>query len=188
MNRMLVALFAAAATAALVATPLLAQSDKSPAASPGATVPLGEAGTAGMPAMHGRSPQGATGAMPWRMMMGHMQRRMGGSPQARCEERLARRAGLRAYVEAKLNLTDAQRPLWQKIEAAAQKEAREERRLCEAMKAGAATNVVGRLDRMQQLLATRLAGLQSVKPAVEALYQALTPEQRKIIDHPFRMP
>jgi hypothetical protein len=39
---------------------------------------------------------------------------------------------------------------------------------------------------MQQFLSMRLEAVQSAKPAVQALYQALTPEQRAILDHPFR--
>ena len=46
--------------------------------------------------------------------------------------------------------------------------------------------MLDRLDRMQQFLSTRLEALQAAKPAVQALYQALTPEQRAIFDHPFR--
>ncbi|HEV2300347.1 MAG TPA: Spy/CpxP family protein refolding chaperone, partial [Stellaceae bacterium] len=97
------------------------------------------------------------------------------------------RAGLRAYVGAKLDLSAEQRPLWRKVQAAARSEAQEERRLCAAMHPGAASTTLDRLDRMQQFLAVRLAGLKAARPAVEALYKTLTPEQRKIIDHPFRM-
>src|SRR5262249_14299259 len=43
-----------------------------------------------------------------------------------------------------------------------------------------------RLDRMQQFLSTRLEALQAAKPAVQALYAALTPEERGILDPPFR--
>jgi hypothetical protein len=46
--------------------------------------------------------------------------------------------------------------------------------------------VLDRLDRMQAFLSTRLEALQAARPSVQALYQALTPEQRAIFDHPFR--
>ena len=46
--------------------------------------------------------------------------------------------------------------------------------------------VLDRIDRMQQLLSIRLEALQAAKPAVQTLYQALTPEQRAIFDHSFR--
>ena len=125
----------------------------------------------GRPMMHG-------------MMMRHMM--MHRDPQERCTERLAWRAAMRAYVEAKLNLTAEQRPLWDKVQSAAQAEEQKERQLCASMKPGAEPTLLDRMDRKQQFLSTRLEGLQSAKPAVQALYQALTTEQRAIIDHPFR--
>ena len=118
------------------------------------------------------------------MMMRHMM--MHRDPQERCTERLAWRAAMRAYAEAKLNLTAEQRPLWDKVQTAAQAEEQKERQLCAGSKPGAEATLLDRMDRMQQFLSTRLDALQSAKPAVQALYQALTPEQRTILDHPFR--
>jgi hypothetical protein len=193
-NKLLFAAFAVAATTAVAAAPLFAQSGNNPAGgNPAANAAANPGAAGGMPKMPGRwgMGQNGPGAMPWKMMMGHMamrQRMMRRSPQAWCEERLARRAGLRAYIAAKLDLTAAQRPLWRKVQAAARSEARAERQLCDAMKPGAETSVIDRLDRMQRFLTVRLDGLKKAKPAVEALYKALTPEQQKIIDHPFRMP
>ena len=123
--------------------------------------------------------EGSRGMMMHRMMM----RR---NPQERCEERLAWRAAMRAYTEAKLDLTPEQRPLWDRVESIAQSEQQKERQLCSSLKPRDETTVLDRLDRMQQFLSTRLEALQAAKPAVQALYQALTPEQRAIFDHPFR--
>ena len=116
------------------------------------------------------------------MMMHRMMRR---NPHERCEERLAWRAAMRAYVEAKLDLTPDQRPLWDKVQSAAQTEEQKERKLCSMLKPGGDATMLDRLDRMQQFLSTRLEGLQAAKSAVQALYQALTAEQRAIFDHPF---
>jgi Spy/CpxP family protein refolding chaperone len=107
-------------------------------------------------------------------------------PQERCEDRLAWRAAMRAYTEAKLNLTAEQRPLWDKVQSTAQAEEQKERQLCGSLKSAGDSTLLDRLERRQQFLSTRLEGLQSAKPAVQALYQALTPEQRAILDHPFR--
>ncbi len=131
------------------------------------------------PWMHGRE-----GGWPQGMMMHHMM--MHRDPQERCTERLAMRAAMRAYAEAKLNLTAEQRPLWDKVLSAAQAEEQKERQLCAGLKPGAEATLLDRMDRIQQFLSTRLDALQSAKPAVQALYQALTPEQRAILDHPFR--
>jgi hypothetical protein len=128
----------------------------------------------GEPGMHG-----------WRGMMMHRMM-MHRNPQERCEERLAWRAAMRAYTESKLDLTSEQRPLWDRVASIAQTEQQKERQLCSALKPRDETTMLDRLDRMQQFLSTRLDALQAAKPAVQALYQALTPEQRAIFDHPFR--
>jgi len=124
--------------------------------------------------------EGGPGMHGWRGMMMHR------DPKERCEERLAWRAAMRAYAEAKLDLTPEQRPLWDRLGSIAQSEQQKERQLCAALKPGGDTTMLDRLDRMQQFLSTRLEALQAAKPAVQALYQALTPEQRAIFDHPFR--
>jgi hypothetical protein len=124
--------------------------------------------------------EGGPGMHGWRGMMMHR------NPQERCEERLAWRAAMRAYTEAKLDLTPEQRPLWDKVASIAQTEQQKERHLCSSLKPRDETTMLDRLDRMQQFLSTRLEALQAANPAVQALYQALTPEQRAIFDHPFR--
>ena len=128
---------------------------------------------------------GGPGMQGWRGMMGHRMM-MRHDPKERCEERLAWRAAMRAYTESKLDLTPEQHPLWDKVEIIAQSEQQKERQLCAALKPRDETTVLDRLDRMQQFLSARLEALQAAKPAVQALYQALTPEQRAIFDHPFR--
>jgi LTXXQ motif family protein len=129
--------------------------------------------------------EGGHGREGWRGMMMHRMLTHR-DPKERCEERLAWRAAMRAYTEAKLDLTPEQRPLWDKVQSIAQSEQQKERQLCSALKPGDETTVLDRLDRMQQFLSTRLDALQAAKPAVQALYQALTPEQRAIFDHPLR--
>ena len=167
-----------AATAA-IAIPVIARSADDPDTQYAQTGPMerqwGAEDGRGEPERHG---------WPHGMMMRHMM--MHQDPQERCTERLAMRAAMRAYAEAKLNLTAEQRPLWDKVQSAAQAEEQKERQLCAGMKPGAELTLLDRMDRMQQFLSTRLEGLQSAKPSVQALYQALTPEQRTILDHPFR--
>ena len=188
-------LAATLATTTAIAIPILARSadteTQQAQAAPSGEARNGEAGggegwggeRGGRPErwMHGRDEPG----MPsWRGMMHRM--RMHRDPQGRCEERLAWRAAMRAYAEAKLKLTPEQRPLWDKVQSAAQAEEQKERQLCTTLKPETDATLLERLDRMQQFLSTRLDGLQSAKPSLEALYQALTPEQRAILDHPFR--
>lgn len=122
------------------------------------------------------------------MMHGGMMHRMmmRRDPQQRCIDRLAWRAARRAYVETELNLTPAQRPLWDKLQSVAQSEQQHERQLCDQIKPPDEMTMLDRIDRAQQFLSARLDALQAAKPAVQALYQSLTPEQREIFDQPFR--
>ena len=144
-------------------------------------------------------------AGPERPMGGEMDEHMGGmrehgwlrrmhgmmqmSPQQRCEERLARRAGVVAYLVAKLNLNDQQKPLWDKLDTVLQANAGRERQLCGTLKPAdqrGQETMLDRLNRREQFLSARLQGLQQAKSAIEQLYNALTPEQKAIADHPFR--
>jgi hypothetical protein len=169
----------ALAAAAASASPVIARSADDPDAQYAQAGPMGRQWGAedglGEPGRHG---------WPHGMMMRHMM--MHRDPQERCTDRLAMRAAMRTYAEVKLNLTAEQRPLWDKVQSAAQAEEQKERQLCASLKPGAEATLLDRMDRMQQFLSTRLDALQSAKPAVQALYQALTPEQRTILDHPFR--
>lgn len=118
-----------------------------------------------------------------------MHRMMRLSPQQRCEERLARRAGMVAYVVAKLNLTAEQRPLLDKLQGVLQTNADKQRQLCATLKPIAERGQETVLDRMtqrEQFLTARVQAIQQARPALQALYQALTPEQKAIIDHPFK--
>lgn len=157
---------------------------------PAAAAPAGsetsaeQAGSgAGMPpmGMHGM------GHHPGMMGHGGMHGMTRLSPQQRCEERLARRAAQIAYTVAKLKLTAEQRPLWDKVNTTIDTAREREMQLCAALKpAGQGGTVLDRMSRREQFLTVRLQAVQQVKPALEQLYQALTPEQKAVIDHPFR--
>jgi len=173
----------ALAAAAAIAIPILARSAEDRDSQYAQAAPTGgpwapEAGR--------DEPGGRGGPMMRGMMMRHMM--MHRDPNERCTERLAWRAAMRAYVEAKLDLTAEQRPLWDKVQSAAQAEEQKERQLCASLKPGAEPTLLERMDRMQQFLTTRLDGLQTAKPAVQALYQSLTPDQQAILNHPFHRP
>jgi hypothetical protein len=119
-------------------------------------------------------------------MRGMMHRMMQLQPRQRCEERLARRAGRVAYMAARLNLTPEQKPLWDGLQTTMQAAADKQRQLCAALPAeGGQGTVLDRTNRREQFLSVRLQGLQQARPALEQLYQALTPEQKAIIDRPF---
>src|SRR5439155_3252998 len=144
---------------------------------------MGERGEMGpMRGMGG--PQAMGGPHRW------MHRMMNRSPRERCEERLAHRAGVIAYTVSKLNLTAEQKPLWDKLNGAIQSAADKERQLCANLPTQpgqqAQGTILDRMSQREQFLSARLQGMQQARPALEALYQALSPEQKATIDHPFR--
>jgi hypothetical protein len=173
-------LAASLAATVAIAVPLLARSADDGDLRYAQAGPMGA--DSGDHAMPGLDRPGMRG---WPMMRRMMTRQ---DPQERCADRLAWRAARRAYVEAKLSLTAQQQPLWDKAQSAAQTEEQKERQLCASLKPGAEPTMLDRMDRMQQFLSARLEGLQAAKPAVQALYQALTPEQQAIFNRPFRRP
>jgi hypothetical protein len=103
----------------------------------------------------------------------------------RCVNHYAGLAGKLAFLEAKLDLTDAQRPAWSAWRQARIDDAVKERDSCLAdvppQPHGPPTILEGEA-RMEKMLSARLAGLQARRPALEALYAALTPEQKAILD------
>ena len=120
-------------------------------------------------------------------MRGMMHRMMQLSPQQRCEERLARRAGMIAYTVAKLNLTPEQRPLWDKLQGPLQAAGDKQRQLCASLKPPGERSqetILDRFNRREQFLSAKLQAVQQTRPALEQLYQALTPEQKAIVDQP----
>ena len=107
-------------------------------------------------------------------------------PEQFCRERFARRAGFLAYLQAKLDLTDAQKPLWDKYQQASLEVAQKHLQGC-IENAGSKWGEMSALDRRQRIeqrLKARLDGLQATDQPLQDLYQALTPEQHKIVDHP----
>jgi hypothetical protein len=193
MNRSMVA-GAALVAGIAIASPMLAWSASDPEprqaqASPdqpgmGHGMGMGGAGMGG-----GSSDRDDRGAMGhhrgWMQRMIHPMMQL--APQQRCEERLARRAGMIAYTVAKLNLTPEQRPLWDKLQGLMQAAGDRQRQLCASLKPAGERGqetVLDRVTRREQFLSTRLQAIQQTRPALEQLYQALTPEQKAIIDHP----
>jgi len=126
---------------------------------------------------------------------GGMRHRGGGrwakdvSPQQACVDHIAKRAGFVAYLGAKLNLTAEQKPLWDKVVAASQAAQANERQTCAGLPAAAADRaketIIDKMSHRQAMMQARLQGLQQSGPAIQALYQALTPDQKAILDHPF---
>jgi hypothetical protein len=104
--------------------------------------------------------------------------------QQMCTERYAGKVGRLAYVEAKLALTDQQRPAWNKWRQT-ELDAAEQRRtgcLQNQPKEGAKPTMIDREARLEKRLSARLQQLQASRPALQALYDALTPDQKALLD------
>jgi hypothetical protein len=103
-----------------------------------------------------------------------------------CMERFAHRAGHFAYIEARLNLTAEQKPLWAKWHEALAPGAEKAHALCmaHAAKPEMHPTIVQRAAFFQEMLATKAASLQAAQPALAALYSSLTTEQKAILDRP----
>ncbi len=103
-----------------------------------------------------------------------------------CMERLAHRAGHFAYLEARLNLTVEQKPLWAKWQEALAPGAEKLHAMCmaHAAKPDMHPTIVQRAAFFQEMLATKAASLQAAQPALTALYNSLTAPQKAILDRP----
>jgi hypothetical protein len=177
MNKMYLA-GAAMLAAASLGIPVLAWSQSPPPATQGQAAPDGP----------------SRPDHPWReghegMMRRDWHRWADVSPQQACIDRIARRAGFVATMGVKLNLTDQQKPLWDKVVSASQAAQSNERQVCSTLPTDAAARgsetVVDRMHHMQAMMQARLQGMQQAEPAVEALYNALTTDQKAMLDHPF---
>ena len=117
--------------------------------------------------------------------MGHSPADMAEMHKKMCGEHFAKGAARRAYLEARLDLTAAQKPLFDKWAQALAANAQTRRASCLTMmpKDGAPPTILERQARMEKRLAEHEKALKAALPSLEALYQALTPDQRKVLDH-----
>jgi len=108
------------------------------------------------------------------------------SPKAMCEEHIARRIGNRAYLKSRLDLKPDQLSAWNAFEKAADEASSKEKAKCASLPTEMKTppNFADRFNQREERMKTRLESLESVKPSLMALYAALTPEQKAILDRP----
>jgi hypothetical protein len=103
--------------------------------------------------------------------------------QVMCEDRADRLAGQLAYLEALLDLTAAQRPAfnrWRDVRlAAAQRQAGTCAERAARGPNATRPNPVEQMARQEEMLRQRLADLSVQRPALEALYNSLSAEQRE---------
>lgn len=109
-----------------------------------------------------------------------------------CKDRYAHEAGKLAYLQASLGITEAQRGAfdrWRDEKLAAAKSHSEECAAHIPMEGrmdgkmeGHEHNALERNARMEKHLEAKLAEMRSERPALEAFYNSLSPEQKKLFD------
>ena len=105
--------------------------------------------------------------------------------QQMCNDRFAQNAGRVAYIEARLSLTDSQRPLfdgWKQTVMGSAK-ARESECLAHQRQGGPHEHsILERQARIEEMLQHRLADLTAEQPSLKALYDSLSPQQKLVFD------
>ncbi len=100
-----------------------------------------------------------------------------------CADLTPRAIGKLAYLEAKLQLTDKQKPLFERWKNAILSSVKAHQATCMTAKMpGWNANVVDMAKRQQKMMETHLADLKAQMPALEALVGSLNAEQNKILD------
>lgn len=103
-----------------------------------------------------------------------------------CGERYAHQTAHLAYLQARLDLTEAQKPAFHKWADAVGQTAGLERDAClaNAPKATTPPTIIDRETAIATEMRIKLQGLESTRPALQALYEQLSTDQRAILDHP----
>ena len=109
---------------------------------------------------------------------------MGGEHRGQfCQDMYARKAGEMAFLEAKLQLTGNQQPLFARWKGVSLDVAKRHEGECsgrmQQARTGQRPDMMQRLDREETMLKTRLADIQSERPALDALYGALDATQKQ---------
>jgi LTXXQ motif family protein len=106
--------------------------------------------------------------------------------QERCSDRYAASVGRLAYVETRLTLSDAQKPLFDRWKNARLNNAKEHQALCVARterNRAEKPTPVDRMTRQEDRLKRRLAQIEAERPVFTALYTSLNPEQQEVLSH-----
>jgi hypothetical protein len=169
-----------------VAGPAVGQQDQPPAPSEQQSAPQGAMdhdADRQAPGEGGMMKQG--GMMDDGPMMGHMMcgKRGMRKGHGKMPPSVPMMEGRLAYVKADLEITDAQLPAWNAYaDAVRARRAKMEEMHAEMMKAKESGDALQRMDARIKGLETMLDSLKASKPAMEALYAALTDEQKKKAD------
>ena len=136
----------------------------------------------------------ATGAIGHALAADHQRSEMAGKPdpaawhKQMCTDRYAHNAGRIAFIEPKPSLTDSQRPLFDSWKQTVLGSAKAQENECLARRSQMAHhNILERQAHMMQRLQHRMADMTAERPSLQALYNALSPEQKKAFERPNQM-
>lgn len=115
--------------------------------------------------------------------MGHG---MAGRLDRLCENRDARIAGLLAYTQTRLGITDAQQADWTRFADTVKQSGAAFDGVCAKAGTPPPATLPERLARMEEVAEAGAEALGKVRPAAEEMYAKLTPEQRKLADEMMR--
>ena len=100
-----------------------------------------------------------------------------------CDLMEAHQAGMLAFAEVRLGITDAERPAWTKLVTAVKTSSAPLKQLCLSTAGQPEPKTLpDHLHRMEAMETARLEQLRQVTPAIEDLYGMLTPKQKEIAD------
>jgi LTXXQ motif family protein len=122
---------------------------------------------------------GFSGGMGWqRMMMG------AGGGMGMMSAVAGHVEGRLAFLKTELKITDAQQPLWDKFADVLRDNAKTMAQVMEGRMSGGSRSATlpERLAMREKFLSARLDALHNLKAAVDPLYAALSPEQKKTAD------
>jgi hypothetical protein len=160
---------------ALMAVPALAQQQERDQHHPGETPPA-----AGM-----RGPGMQGGAMAGGMPMG-MMRMMGQDGMAGMAAMMAEHVeGRLAFLKTELKITDAQLPLWNAVAEAIRANAKSMSEMMSGVMTGSSQTTATLPEKLalrEKMMTSHLEALRRLKAAVDPLYAALSPEQKKSAD------
>ncbi|QQP87397.1 Spy/CpxP family protein refolding chaperone [Skermanella sp. TT6] len=100
-----------------------------------------------------------------------------------CENLDARVAGMLAFAETRLKITDAQRAAWDNFAQAVKNSEGPMKQRCENPEAFTRpATLPERAQRMEEMMTARLEQVRQIRPALDQLYAGFSDEQKKTAD------
>lgn len=108
------------------------------------------------------------------------------NPKAFCLDKVARRAGNRAYIKLRLDLKADQMTAWNAFAKASDDADVKDVARCNALptEKKERPSYVERLTMEETVMKARIERIDAVKPSLQALYDTLSPEQKAVLDSP----